>query len=66
MRYELYLLIGSILLVWSTEKFCRSRNYVNFSYGGWASAIKRVSLVFAFVDGDGDIHVSAGALRGVG
>ena len=66
MRSELYLLIGSIPLVWSTEKLCRSRNYVNFLGGGWASAIKRVSLVFAFVDADSDIHVSAGALRGVG
>ena len=34
--------------------------------GVGARAIKRVSLVFAFVDGDSDIHVSAGALRGVG
>ena len=31
---ELYLLIGSIPLVWSTEKLCRSRNYVNFLDGG--------------------------------
>ena len=66
MRSELYLLIGSIPLFWSTEKLCRSRNYVNFLDGGWGEGNKKVSLVFAFVDGDGDIHVSAGALRGVG